>query len=272
MSERHRVSIRQGCKAVSLPRSTYRYRRKPKDDQPIIDGLLALVDKHPAIGFWQCYHRLRAMGHCWNHKRVYRVYTGLRLNIRRRAKRRLPARVKQQLFQPDGPNQVWSLDYMHDSLWDGRSFRMLNVIDDYNRQVLWIETDTSLPALRVLRVLEQLAESRGLPEMIRADNGPEFVSRKLDLWCKDNNVTLAFIQPGKPMQNGYIERLNGSIRRELLNAYVFRTIQEVRQKAEQWKRDYNWRRPHSSLGYKTPMGLLTEPENSNLDWAEKTGS
>ena len=121
-------------------------------------------------------------------------------------------------------------------------------------------------------MLEQLAESRGLPEMIRVDNGPEFVSRKLDLWCKDNNLTLAFIQPGKPMQNGYIERLNGSIRRELLNAYVFRTIQEVRQKAEQWKRDYNWRRPHSSLGYKIPMELLTEPENSNLDWTEKTGS
>ena len=192
--------------------------------------------------------------------------------MRRRAKRRLPARAKQQLFQSDGPNQVWSLDYMRDSLWDGRSFRMLNVIDDYNRQLLWIETDTSLPDLRVLRVLKQLAESRGLPQMIRVDNGPEYVSRKLYLWCKDNNLTLAFIQPGKPMQNGYIERLNRSIRRELLNAYVFRKIQEVRQKAEQWKRDYNWRRPHSSLGYKTPMELLTEPENSNLDWAEKWGS
>lgn len=209
MHQHHRVSIRQGCKAAGIPRSTYSYKRMPKDDQPIIDGLLGLTEKHPAIGFWQCYHRLRAMGHRWNHKRVYRVYTALRLNIRRRAKKRLPARAKQQLFQPDGPNQVWSLDFMHDSLWDGRSFRMLNVIDDYNRQVLWIETDTSLPALRVIRVLENLKNSRGLPEMIRVDNGPEFISRKLDNWCKDNNLTwLLFSQenPRKmPMSNASTE-------------------------------------------------------------------
>ena len=257
MRQHHRVSIRQSCKAVGIPRSTYSYKRKPKDDQPIIDALLELTEKHPAIGFWQCYYRLRAMGHRWNHKRVYRVYTALRLNIRRRAKKRLPARAKQQLFQPDEPNQVWSLDFMHDSLWDGRSFRMLNVIDDYNRQVLWIETDTSLPALRVIRVLENLKDSRGLPDMIRVDNGPEFISRKLDNWCKDNNVTLAFIQPGKPTQNAYVERLNGSIRTELLNAYIFKTLGEVREKVAQWKYDYNHNRPHKSLGYQTPIELLT---------------
>jgi putative transposase len=257
MHAEHKVSIRQSCQAAGIPRSTYSYKKKPKNDQPIIDRLLELTEKHPAIGFWQCYHRLRAMGYGWNHKRVYRVYSGLRLNIRRRAKKRLPARAKQQLFQPDGPNQVWSLDFMHDSLWDGRSFRLLNVIDDYNRQVLWIETDTSLPALRVIRVLDQLKESRGLPQMIRVDNGPEFISRKLDDWCKLNKVILAFIQPGKPTQNAYIERLNGSLRSELLNAYVFKTLDEVRQKTQQWKYDYNHHRPHKSLGYKTPIELLT---------------
>ena len=256
MRKEHRVSLRQGCGAVGLPRSSYSYQPKPREDQPIIDELLALVQAHPAIGFWQCYHRLRSRGHEWNHKRVYRVYTGLRLNIRRRARKRLPARRKQQLFQPERINQVWSLDFMHDSLWNGRCYRLLNVLDDYNRQVLWIETDTSLPALRVIRVLERLRESRGLPEMIRVDNGPEFISRKLDEWCKDNKVTLAFIQPGKPTQNAFIERLNGSIRSELLNAYVFKTLEEVREKAEQWKYDYNYKRPHKSLDYKTPMDLL----------------
>jgi len=123
---------------------------------------------------------------------------------------------------------------MHDSLWDGRSYRLLNVIDDYNRQVLHIETDTSLPALRVIRVLKRLKETRGLPNMIRVDNGPEFISQKLDQWCKEHQITLAFIQPGKPTQNAYIERLNGSMRQELLNAYVFKTLKEVRTKTQQW--------------------------------------
>ena len=131
----------------------------------------------------------------------------MKLNIRRRAKKRLPARVKQRLFAPKSANQVWSLDFMHDSLWDGRTFRLLNVMDDHNRQVLWIEVDTSLPSLRVIRVLEQLEESRGLPGMIRVDNGPELVSHRLDVWCKERGVTLAFIQPGEPTQNAYVERL-----------------------------------------------------------------
>jgi len=260
MVKDHGVSIRQGCKTVGLPRSSYSYERVKKDDDGLIDVLQKLVEKHPGIGFWQCYHRMRGRGFTYNHKRVYRVYTKLGLNIRRRARKRLPARAKQQLFAPDGPNQVWSLDFMHDSLWDGRCFRLLNIIDDYNRQVLRIETDTSLPALRVIRVLEQLRESRGLPKMIRVDNGPEFISAKLDQWCKQNKVTLAFIQPGKPTQNAYIERFNGSIRKELLSAYVFKTLDEVREKAQQWADDYNYERPHRSLGYKRPMDLLTETE------------
>lgn len=272
MTTNHSVSVRQGCKAVRLPRSTYRYKRRPKDDAEIIDALGELVDEKPAIGFWMAFYRLRRAGRPWNHKRVYRVYTALGLNIRRRAKKRLPARVKQQLFQPEGPNEVWSLDYMHDSLWDGRTFRMLNVIDDYNRQVLRIEADTSLPALRVIRVLEQLEESRGLPAMIRVDNGPEFISHKLDAWCKDRGIMLAYIQPGKPTQNAYVERLNGSIRRELLNTYVFRTLEEVREKAAEWQHDYNHRRPHSALGYRTPVDLLPLTETSSFGWAEKRGS
>lgn len=267
MNQAHGVSIRQGCKAAGLARSTYHYEAKPKHDEQIIDALNLLVAKHPAIGFWQAFHRLRLAGHRWNHKRVYRVYTALGLNIRRRAKKRLPARVKQQLFQPEKPNQVWSLDYLYDSLWNGRTFRLLNVLDDYNREVLHIEIDTCLPALRVIRVLEQLEVRRGLPAMLRVDNGPEFISDKLDLWCKQRKITLAFIQPGKPMQNAYVERFNGSIRRELLNAYVFRTLDEVREMARAWQYDYNHRRPHKSLGYLPPVDLLDQSKFSSFGWS-----
>lgn len=253
LTQEHRLSERQACAAVHLARSTAHYRRRQADDAEIIQSLGELTEKHPAIGVWQCHHRLRMMGHPWNFKRVYRVYTALHLNIRRRARKRLPARVKQALFQPTAPDQVWSIDFMHDTLWDGRTFRLLNVIDDFNRQILWIEVDTSLPTSRVIRVLEALKESRALPRMIRVDNGPEFISHKLDHWCRQNRITLTYIQPGKPTQNAYIERFNGSMRRELLNAYVFRTLDEVREKASEWMLDYNHHRPHKALGYRSPV-------------------
>jgi putative transposase len=252
----HGISQRQACKAVKLKRSTNQYKHKPKDDGAVVDELNKLVAKHPSIGFWKSDYRMRNAGHIWNHKKVYRVYTTMQLNIRRRSKKRLPARVKQALYQPDMLNQVWGIDFMSDALWDGRKYRLLNIVDDYNRELLHIEADLSLPTLRVIRVLEYLKESRGLPEMIRVDNGPEFISHKLDAWCKINKVTLIFIQPGKPTQNAYIERCNGNIRKELLNAYVFTTLQEVRQKAEEWMIDYNNERPHKSLGYKSPKNYI----------------
>ena len=166
MSE-HGVSHRQACKETGLARSTAAYMLKPKEDDVLILQLYQLVEKHPAIGFWQSYYRLRRKGFVWNHKRVYRVYTDLKLNIRRRYRKRLPARVKQKLYQPNGINEVWSVDFMSDTLWDGRRFRLLNIIDDYNREVLHIETDLSLPTPRLIRVLEYLREFRGLPQMIR---------------------------------------------------------------------------------------------------------
>ena len=238
---------------VNLPRSNYSYQRVADKNLAVREQLQELIGKHTAIGFWQCYYRLRRKGFSWNHKRVYNVYTQMGLNIRRRAKKRLPARVKHMLFRPDSINQVWSIDFMSDSLWDGRKFRLLNVIDDCNREILWIEADTSLPTERVLRVLEALKEFRGLPQMIRVDNGPEFISHKLDLWCKENKITLIFIQPGKPTQNAFVERCNGSIRKEFLNAYLFRTMEEVRTKSLEFKIDYNHERPHSANNYKTPM-------------------
>lgn len=253
MIQEHKHTQRQACRSIGLARSTAQYRKTPPDDTPIIQALGQLTQKHPAIGVWQSHHRMRLMGHNWNFKRVYRVYTALGLNIRRRAKKRLPARVKQALFQPTAPDQVYSIDFMHDSLWDGRTYRLLNVIDDYNREVLAIEVDTSLPALRVIRVLERIRAERPLPKMIRVDNGPEFVSAKLHHWCRTHGITLAYIQPGKPTQNAYIERLNGSMRRELLNAHVFHTLDQVRDKAQEWMNDYNHYRPHKALGYRPPV-------------------
>lgn len=250
------VSHRQACKETGLARSTQTYKHVVRNDQEVIEQLQSLIEKHPAIGFWQSFYRIRRKGFGWNHKRVYRVYTDLKLNIRRRYRRRLPARIKQALYQPSTINEVWSIDFMSDTLWSGRRFRLLNIIDDYNREVLHIETDLSLPTLRLIRVLEYLKEFRGLPKMIRVDNGPEFISHKLDLWSRENAIELAFIQPGKPMQNGYVERCNGNIRKELLNAYVFTTLTEVRQKAEEWRQDYNCLRPHKSLGYVPPLEFI----------------
>ncbi len=201
----------------------------------------------------------------------------MKLNIRRRAKRRFPERVKQPLIVPTAPNQVWSIDFMSDSLVDGRRYRLFNVIDDFNRESLAIEVDTSLPSPRVIRVLERLIAQRGKPANIRCDNGPEFISHKLEQWGneKDRQITLQFIQPGKPMQNAYIERTNGSIRRELLNAYLFYSLNEVREKCEEWRDDYNTERPHKALGYLSPIkyrklktSALSTPASETLNQIE----
>lgn len=199
MIKEHGISHRQACKAAHISSSTNRYQRKSKQQEEVIAKLTELVEKHSAIGFWQCYYRIRRQGFTWNHKRIYKIYIMLKLNIRRKKKKRLPARVKQALFQPSAPNIVWSIDFMSDSLWDGRSYRMLNIVDDFNRELLHIEADLSLPTIRLIRCLEMLRDLRGLPKMIRVDNGPELISVQLDTWCKEHGITLVFIQPGKPM-------------------------------------------------------------------------
>jgi putative transposase len=243
---------------MGISRTTCQYKAKQKDDTELQDALSALTTKHVAIGYWQCCYRLWNKGYQWNHKRIYRVYTDMKLNIRRRAKKRLPERIKQTLMVSTAPNQVWSIDFMMDRLTDGRKFRLLNVIDDFNRESLVVEVDTSLPSLRVIRALERLVSQRGKPANIRCDNGPEFISHRLEQWCTDRKITLQFIQPGKPMQNAYIERKNGSMRRELLNAYLFNSLSEVRFLSEEWRLDYNVERPHKSLGYLSPLGYAAQ--------------
>ena len=257
MVKEHGISTRKACKAVHINRKKWSYKSvRKRSDEPLIDAFNRLTEKHPSIGFWQCYFRIRNQGFTDIHKRMYRIYNSMKLNIRRRAKKRLPSRVKQMLYQPIAPNKVWSIDFMSDSLWDGRKFRTLNVIDDFNRKVLAIEADTSLPTLRVIRVLERIKESRGLPEIIRVDNGPEFIAERLSDWCKDNNVELTFIQPGKPAQNGYIERFNRSFREEVLSMNLFTSIDTFKTTAHQWLFMYNHKRPHASLSNLSPRNFL----------------
>lgn len=237
----------------------------------MIDRLNEIIGKRSRWGFWKCYDWMRFKGDKWNHKRVYRVYRAMGLNLPRRTKKRLPARVKEPLDAPPEADRMWSMDFMHDTLFHGKRFRTLNILDEGVRELLAIEVDTSLPAERVVRVLEQLKDSRKLPDQIRVDNGPELISVKLIDWCDRNQVRLHHIQPGKPTQNAYIERFNRTFRNEVLDAYLFNSLSEVRDYVHHWMIDYNEERPHDSLG-KVPPTIyrqnLTKPNparNSRLE-------
>jgi putative transposase len=246
-------SIRRSCRLVNLSRAAY-YRNENKlamRDAPVVEALNTIVAKHGRWGFWKCHGRLRLDGYSWNPKRIWRVYCQMRLNLPRRTKRRL-MRPVQPLDAPLAPNEIWSLDFMSDSLYQGRRFRTLNVLDEGVREGLAIEIDTSLPAQRVVRVLQQLEAWRGLPKAIRLDNGPELTSQYLADWCKDKGVKLRFIQPGKPNQNAFIERFNRSYRTEVLNSWLFSSLDEVREITHQWLQSYNEERPHDALGNLPP--------------------
>ncbi|PTR17001.1 putative transposase [Nitrosospira sp. Nsp2] len=248
-----KLSIRQSCQLVNLSRAAY-YRDENKlavRDAPVIEALNAIVARHGRWGFWKCHHRLRLKGHHWNHKRVWRVYCAMKLNLPRRTKKRL-IRPMQPLDAPQLPNEVWSLDFMSDSLYQGRRFRTLNILDESVREALAIEIDTSLPAQRVVRTLQQLEVWRGLPKAIRLDNGPELTSQYLADWCQDKGIELRFIQPGKPNQNAFIERFNRSYRTEVLNNWLFTSLDEVREITHQWLQSYNEERPHDALGSLPP--------------------
>lgn len=224
----------------------------------MITAIETFVDENPTLGFDKLYaffHKQKAR-FPWGKTRLLRVYRALRLNLPRRGKKRLPARIQEPLVIPTGPNRIWSADFMADALWSGRRFRTFNVMDDYNREALQIEVDISLPASRVVRVLDQLIATRGKPEQLRLDNGPELVSQALSLWAKRNEVHLQFIQPGKPTQNALIERFNRTMRTEVLDCYVFHTLGEVRRMTRDWLQRYNGQRPHEALGNLTPDEYL----------------
>ena len=185
------------------------------------------------------FQRLRNLNYPWNHKRVHRVYCEMGLNIRIKPKKRLPNRNPQPLAEPVAPNEVWSIDFMHDSLESGRSFRTFNVIDDFNREALAIEIDFSLPSERVIRVLNRIIKERGKPRLVRMDNGPEFISAIFALWAKERRINLDFIKPGKPTQNAYVERFNRTFREQLLDCNLFSSLEEVQLATTNWMWEYN---------------------------------
>lgn len=256
------------CRAVGISDSVYRYKPDPHRDDDVIAKLQEAVERYPAYGFSKLFKILKRWGHSWNHKRVHRIYCKLNLNKRRRGKKRLPSRHPEPLAVPVDANHCWSMDFMSDSLFCGRRFRTFNVVDDFNREVLAIEIDLSLPAARVIRILERVIAWRGYPKKLRMDNGPEFISSALADWAEEHSIKLEFIQPGSPMQNSYIERFNRTYRDEILNMYVFKKLTDVRRITENWIQEYNNERPHDSLQDLTPWEYLAKnnlKENSTLD-------
>ncbi len=248
----HEMSERRACWAVEISRTTYRYAPLDRGDGPIIDALSQLAEKHSDLGFGKFFRLLRQAGHGWNHKRVHRVYCEMKLNKRRKYKRRVPPRNPDPLAVPEDANQSWSADFMSDALSDGRRFRTFNVIDDHRREALAIEVDLNLGSGRVVRVLDRIAEMRGYPSKIRFDNGPELTSIAVADWAEANQVELEFIRPGRPMQNGFIERFNRTYRQAVLDMYIFESLEEVRRLTAAWLDFYNARRPHDALGGQPP--------------------
>ena len=233
----------------------YRKTARKDEDEEIAAALKEIIQNHPDHGFWKCYKTLKNEGRLWNHKRVYRVYCERGYNITRFKRKKLPPRVRRPLALPGAANISWSMDFMSDSLANGRRLKVLNIIDDYNREALAIEISGSIASQDVIETLQRLREMRGLPEQIRVDNGPEFIAQRLILFCRANGVELAHIQPGKPTQNAYIERFNGSFRREVLDQHMFRSMSEAREKASEWREYYNNKRPHESLDNKSPKEM-----------------
>jgi putative transposase len=253
-----KLSIRKACLYFKVSQGCYRYRRKlALENDRIWDWLLRITSSQRNWGFGLCFLYLRNVkGFGWNHKRVYRIYRELELNMRIKPKKRIVREHPDSLSVPEKINESWSMDFMHDQLADGRSVRLLNVNDDFNRESLAIEVDFSIPSQRVTRTLDRIIEWRGKPDSIRCDNGPEYISKTLRNWAAENQIDLNFIQPGKPQQNAYIERFNRTVRYDWLNQYLFYSLSEAQEFATKWQWLYNNERPNMGLGGITPIQRL----------------
>ena len=246
------VSERRAGRALGVGNSSLRYRSRRPAAEELRRRLRELAAERPRYGYQRLWALLRREGWEVNHKRVYRLYVEEGLKLRKRQRRSRAQVERVPLAAPTGAGERYSMDFMRDTLADGRVFRTLNIVDDYTRECLAIEVDTSLPGARVVRVLERLAAAGRRPLHIVVDNGPEFVSKAVDQWAARSGVNLRFIDPGKPMQNGYIESFNGKFRDECLSQHWFVSLEEARSVSEEWRIDYNERRPHRSLQHLTP--------------------
>ncbi len=264
----HGRPLRRSCACVGLSRAAWY--APPQDwtvrDAELIAAIAGFVEAHPSRGFWKCSDQLRKTHPDWNPKRIYRVYKAMKLNLRRAAKRRLPKRERVALYVPALPDMIWSVDFMSDALACGRRFRTFNVVDDFNREALHIEVDTSINSHRLVRVFEQIKRDHGLPQIVRSDNGPEFLGEVFTGWLKTNGVAIQYIQPGKPNQNAFIERFNRTFREEVLDQHLFARLDDVRDATHWWMIDYNEERSHDSLGGMTPVEYRNQhAESSTLD-------
>jgi putative transposase len=249
----HQTSLRRACRLVGLSTATWRYQRRGRVDNV---ALLERLQAHAAIRARYGYRRLHTLvareGIVANHKRVHRVYREAGLQVRRRRRKRLTRADRVPLPAPSSRGERWSMDFMADTLADGRAFRTLNIVDDFSRECVAIEVDRSLPGARVVRVLDHLRLTIGLPKAIVLDNGPEFAGRALEAWAYAHGVELRFIRPGKPIENAYVESFNGKFRDECLNEHWFVSLADAKGIIEAWRVDYNTVRPHGSLGQLTP--------------------
>ena len=237
---------------MNVAESTHRYRRKRTEPEGLRERLVELAVERPRFGYRRLHILLSREGRHFNHKRIERMYGEEKLAVRRKKRKRVAQMARQPRPVPDRINCRWSMDFMSDSLATGRRFRTLNVVDDYSRECLAIEVDTSISGQRVTRVLDRIIELRGKPECLVTDNGPEFTSRAMDAWAYERGIQLNFIRPGKPTENCFVESFNGKFRDECLNQHWFVSLNDARRYIELWRKDYNTVRPHSSLGNVPP--------------------
>jgi putative transposase len=252
-----------------LSRSLWYYQTR-RDDTEVIDKLKQLAEKYSRKGIDTYYKIIRREGLRWGRNRVLRVYRLMRLGFRRKGKRRLPARLKVPLAITEGLNKVWSMDFMSDALTNGRRTRVLNIIDEYSREALTVHPYYSIPAVSVINQLEILEQHRYLPDSFRLDNGPEFTCLEFTEWCRSKNIKINYIQPGRPMQNAYIERFNKTYREDILDAYLFENLEQLRILSDEWMKTYNNEIPHGSLNDLTPNEYAAKAVNSGKPATLKT--
>lgn len=259
----YHFSQRRACRLAGIHGSSARYQSRRVERHDLRQRLRELAVQRPRFGYRRLHILLRREYGPLNHKRVYRLYKEERLALRRRKGKRVTVTNRVPMKPAERVGQQWSMDFMRDTLANGRSFRTLNLVDVFSRQCLAIEVDTSLPSARVVRVLDQVAGQHGYPEEIAVDNGPEFAGQVLDAWAYQRGVHLRFITPGKPIENAYVESFNGKFRDECLNQHWFLSLDDARDMIEAWREDYNTSRPHSALGNQAPLAFVqqqTEPE------------
>ena len=255
MMTAHGLGVTRACGLIGMSRSLYCYAPRRADEEELKKRLTTLAGQKRRYGYRRLHVLLRREGWAINQKRTYRVYHEAGLMVRRRKRKRIAGVERQPKVIALAPNVSWSMDFVADGFVDGRRLRCLNIVDDFTKECLAIEVDTSLPGKRVVSVLDRLAQSRGLPQSVTVDNGPEFISKALDEWAYRRQLQLRFIEPGKPQQNAYIESFNGKFRDECLNEHWFLSMRHARQVIAAWREEYNCERPHSSLGYLTPSSF-----------------